>query len=237
MRPLFYQFSKNIKSCFSKRNLIWFLVACLLTYAFVDSGFDWWYFSSLYNTVIEEVTFPAVAIGAIVPIFGVLLFLWVSSKRHNARQVNAGWCMGQAALLGLLISSSLKAFTGRIPPVAALTNGALQDLSHGFRFGFLQGGVHWGWPSSHTSVAFAMAVALIILYPEKKWIKYTALTYALYIGIGISMSIHWFSEFAAGAIIGSVIGTVVGVSFRERYRRLATSTNAHPKDEKNSYIG
>jgi len=27
------------------------------------------------------------------------------------------------------------------------------------------------------------------------------------------MTIHWFSDFVAGAIIGSVIGTVVGKSF------------------------
>ena len=42
-----------------------------------------------------------------------------------------------------------------------------------------------------------------------------AITYALYIGIGVSMTIHWFSDFAAGAIVGSVIGTVVGRSFQE----------------------
>jgi hypothetical protein len=28
------------------------------------------------------------------------------------------------------------------------------------------------------------------------------------------VTIHWFSEFVAGAIIGSVIGTVVGKRFR-----------------------
>jgi len=27
------------------------------------------------------------------------------------------------------------------------------------------------------------------------------------------MTIHWFSDFLAGAILGSVIGTVVGKSF------------------------
>jgi hypothetical protein len=26
-----------------------------------------------------------------------------------------------------------------------------------FRFGFWRGGVCWGWPSSHTTIAFAMA--------------------------------------------------------------------------------
>jgi hypothetical protein len=41
-----------------------------------------------------------------------------------------------------------------------------------------------------------------------------ALLYAFYIDLGVSVTIHWFSEFVAGAIIGSVIGTVVGRSFR-----------------------
>ena len=31
--------------------------------------------------------------------------------------------------------------------------------------------------------------------------------------IGVSMTIHWFSDFTAGAIIGTVIGAVVGRSF------------------------
>jgi len=40
-----------------------------------------------------------------------------------------------------------------------------------------------------------------------------AILYAFYVGIGVSLTIHWFSDFAAGAIIGSVIGAVVGKSF------------------------
>ena len=34
-----------------------------------------------------------------------------------------------------------------------------------------------------------------------------------YIGLGVSMTIHWFSDFAAGAILGTIIGLVVGRSF------------------------
>jgi hypothetical protein len=37
-----------------------------------------------------------------------------------------------------------------------------------------------------------------------------------YVGVGISMTIHWFSDFVAGTIIGSVIGDVVGKSFAEK---------------------
>lgn len=39
------------------------------------------------------------------------------------------------------------------------------------------------------------------------------MTIATYIGIGISVNIHWFSDFAAGAILGSLIGYIVGKTF------------------------
>jgi hypothetical protein len=58
-----------------------------------------------------------------------------------------------------------------------------------------------------------MAVTVFTLVPKYRGLGYLAITYAFYIGIGVSMTIHWFSDFAAGAIIGTVIGTVVGRSF------------------------
>ena len=51
---------------------------------------------------------------------------------------------------------------------------------------FLRGGVFWGWPSSHTTIAFAMAVTILMLFPKQKWVGYMAITYALYIGLGVS---------------------------------------------------
>ena len=90
------------------------------------------------------------------------------------------------------------------------------DSSHGFQFGFLRGGVFWGWPSSHTTIAFAMMLCLVALYPKNRWLMVGALLYAFYVGFAVSVTIHWLSEFVAGAIIGSVIGIVVGRSFRDR---------------------
>jgi hypothetical protein len=43
-----------------------------------------------------------------------------------------------------------------------------------------------------------------------------AALYSFYVGLSVSVTIHWLSEFVAGGIIGSVIGTVVGKSFRDR---------------------
>jgi membrane-associated phospholipid phosphatase len=95
------------------------------------------------------------------------------------------------------------------------------DISHEFQFGFMRGGVFWGWPSSHTTVAFATMLTLITLYPKNVGLKVVAIIYALYVGFGVSMGIHWFSEFIAGMIIGSIIGVTVGRSFRERLAQKA----------------
>ena len=52
-------------------------------------------------------------------------------------------------------------------------------------------------------------MALIYLYPKNKPLAVAAGAYALYIGLGVSVSVHWFSDFLAGAILGTLIGVVV----------------------------
>jgi membrane-associated phospholipid phosphatase len=217
MIPLFYRLIETIKGCYRGRFGLRQLLMIPLTLLVVWSGFDWWYFVVTKNPVVMQALFPAVLIGAFVPMFGPAILLFVAIVQRNRRVVNTAWALAQAAMLGLGISSFYKVFTGRIPP--RLDN-LVTDVSHGFQLGILRGGAFWGWPSSHTTVAFAMAFALIQLYPDKKWIKPIALIYAFYIGLGISVSIHWFSEFIAGALLGSVIGTVVGRAFTMRFQEV-----------------
>jgi membrane-associated phospholipid phosphatase len=147
-----------------------------------------------------------------------------------------GWALGQAALIGLILDVLFKTVTGRPHPPYHLefvrSNpshvfhfGLLPgwdyspyhvteaDISQVFHFGFLRGGIVYGWPSGHTIIAFGMSVALFLLFPKKGWIGAAALLYAFYIGIGVSMTIHWFSDFVSGAILGTIVGTTVGRSF------------------------
>ena len=58
-----------------------------------------------------------------------------------------------------------------------------------------------------------MSLCLVMLYPRNKIVLVGALLYAFYIGLSVSVTIHWLSEFVAGALIGSVIGMTVGRSF------------------------
>lgn len=220
MPGFLYQLPNNTIRCFKGYNLLWHFLAIALTYIIVTSGFDWYYFIFTQIPVLRTFLFPALGLGMVLPVVVPLMLLAIGVLRKAFKIKNTAFALGQAAILGLVISSFYKAFTGRIPPPRFLTHGALVDTSHGFRFGVLRGGMFWGWPSSHTTVAFAMAVALWQLYPGNKLVRYAAILYAFYVGIGVSIRIHWFSEFVAGAIIGSVIGAVVGKSFHQNRSRI-----------------
>jgi membrane-associated phospholipid phosphatase len=209
MKYFFYSFSRNILDSFKGRNIWWHIIAIATTAVIVVSGFDWYYFTITRISPLDAFFFPAVIIGAFVPMFGILITLLIGWLSRNKMTKMLAWAVGQAALIGFFVSSSYKALTGRIPPPSTV----ITDISRQFNFGFLREGIFWGWPSSHTTVAFAMAFVLITLYPKNKIVKFISFIYALYIGVGVSLSIHWFSEFVAGAIIGAVIGIVVGKSF------------------------
>jgi len=199
----------NVIGCFKGRMVIWHLTAILLTVILVTSGFDWRYFLSTRAPTLLTCMFPAVVIGGLLPFFLPLILIALGSLTGSAGTKVVGWAVGQAELIGALVAASYKAFTGRVHP----TWDVGLDLSHNFRFGLLRGGVFWGWPSSHTTIACAMAVTVFTLFPKQRWLGYASIAYALYVGLGVSMTIHWFSDFVAGAIFGMVIGVVVGKSF------------------------
>jgi len=200
---------RHFLDCFRGRLLACQLIAILLTCLLVTSGFDWRYFLSTRNPTLLSLMFPAVHIGGLLPILLPLSLLALGGLAGNVSARLTGWAVGQAEVIGALIAALYKTLTGRAHPLHAV--GA--DLSHTFRFGLLRGGVFWGWPSSHTTIAFAMAVTIFKLFPRQRWLGSVAITYAFYVGVGVSMTIHWFSDFVAGAIFGSVIGVVVGETF------------------------
>jgi len=212
MRHFFRTLPSNIWSSFKGKNIFWHLTAIAATLIIVRSGLDWYYFSITRDYSFNVFFFPAIIIGAVLPMFGLFVMLLIGWLRKSKLTQTLAWALGQAAVIGWLISSFYKSLTGRIPPPHIIVT----DISKQFNFGFFKEGIFWGWPSSHTTIAFAMAFTLMTLYPKNKIIKLISFIYALYIGIGVAFDIHWFSEFIAGAIIGAVIGIVVGKSFKER---------------------
>jgi len=223
MKQFLVTVPRNLMGCFQGWKLVWHIVAILLTVILVLSGFDWRYFLATRNPTLWSWMFPAVVIGGLLPLALPLFLFIVGFIIQSSRTILTGWAVGQAALLSSLVSSAYKAVTGRVHP----SHGVGADISHVFRFGWLRGGVFWGWPSSHTTIAFAMAVTVFTLCPKQRWLGWVAILYALYVGLGVSMTIHWFSDFVAGAIIGSVIGAVVGKRFAENIQR-STFNTQHP---------
>jgi membrane-associated phospholipid phosphatase len=220
MKRFLVTLPRNLIGCFKGWMLVWHLIAILLTTILVMSGFDWRYFLATRNPGLRAWMFPAVVIGGLLPIYLPLAWLAAGYIARNTRTILTGWAVAQAELLGALIVVAYKAVTGRAHPLHFVG----PDISHVFRFGFLRGGVFWGWPSSHTTIAFAMAVTLFYLHPKQRWLGLAAILYALYIGTGVSMTIHWLSDFVAGAIVGSVVGTVVGKHFSWKTPNIEPST-------------
>ena len=225
MPELFHRLPGNVLAIFRGRNLLVHASAILLTILILQTGLDWAYYCRTRAELFAQFALPAIMLGSLVPILGTLALLVVGFSSRNRGLITTAWALGQAALLGYLVSILYKAWTGRIPPpfkgfrMSAANANTLTDTSHGFQLGLLKGGVFWGWPSSHTTVAFAMSVCLVTLFPRHKLLLVLALGYAIYVGLGVSVSIHWLSEFAAGAMFGSLVGRVVGASFRERFPR------------------
>jgi membrane-associated phospholipid phosphatase len=215
MLPLFYRFFRTLGRIFTGRNLWAHVAAIVATFLLVTGGFDGWYFLHLHASAAASFLFPAVWLGTLIPVAAPLALLALGLLARRFVLTNTAWALGQAALLGWLVSSCYKAFTGR-PGPHFRSRGVMADMSHVFRFGFWRGGIFWGWPSSHTTVAFAMAFALVFLFRSNSWARWLAPLYALFVGVGVSMTIHWFSDFVAGAIIGSLVGAVVGTSFAHR---------------------
>jgi membrane-associated phospholipid phosphatase len=183
----------------------------VLTYAAVTSGFDWQYYEWTRGPTLMEFMFPSALIGFFVPILLPLSLYMYGATKKNEDMKRRALAVAQAALAGLLLSFFYKALTGRAHP--ELLTSALVDITHNFQFGFLRVGVFWGWPSSHTTTAFSVAAATYILFEKYPLLRYSMLVYALYIGIGVSMTIDWFSDFAAGAIFGTLIGILVAKNF------------------------
>ena len=204
----------NVVKSFQGLMLIGHFAAIALTLALVLSGFDWQYFLWTRSPALHSWLWPAVPIGGLMPIALPLTLFLLGGVGRSDRTRLVGWAIGQAEVIGGIIAAGYKAITGRAHPAY----GVGTDLTHVFRFGLLRGGVFWGWPSSHTTIAFAMAVTVFRLFPKQRWLGCLAITYAFYVGLGVSMSIHWFSDVVGGALIGTAVGVVVGTGFSQRVR-------------------
>jgi hypothetical protein len=116
MPELFHRLPRNVIQIFTGRNLLYHLLAIILTCLIVESGLDWAYYRSTRSELLIGFVRPAIQLGSLIPILATLAILTFGAIIKNRRLITTGSALGQAALLGYLISIFYKAWTGRIPP-------------------------------------------------------------------------------------------------------------------------
>lgn len=197
------------------RIFIGFLAMVGITVIFSLCGIDAWWVRIWYGSAASKVFGLAGFIGFFMPFMLWAVLLIVGYAWNRSLWKYAAWGSAAAGTVGWIASSALKFFTGR-PGLHAGAN--LREWSQTFQFGLGKGGIFWGWPSSHTTVAVAMSVALAVMFKEKKWVGILAIAYAAYIAIGAT-GFHWASDVIAGAILGTGIGIGVGNIVIEKQKR------------------
>src|SRR5437879_2678393 len=122
---------RAITRSFKGSNLFWHALAVTLTYILVVSGFDWWYFLLTRSQALHPIILVAGLGGFLVPVIVPVGLLIYGTFQKNTHALRAGTVVAQAGIAAWLISSTYKAFTGRIQPEVLLSN-SLTDISHNF---------------------------------------------------------------------------------------------------------
>ncbi len=229
---LFGNFGNNIINSFKGNNLYFQLAGIALTSVLVTQDIDY-KVEHFFNQHPDYGTWarPILTTGELLPfIVGGGLYAYGKLDRNN-EFVGASFAVLQASLIEFLYNSTLKAITGR-PGPDWRHNQDMESLSKTFRFGFLRGGIFWGWPSGHTSSTMAVVSALTNYFPNSTWLKIVGYTWVAYTIFGVSSvnrgGMHWFSDAVAAALMAYAVGSTVGKYYRSVYDN-ASSVNRNSK--------
>lgn len=225
---LFGNFGNNILDSFKGKNIYFHLAGIAATCLLVTGDVDY-HVEKFFNEHEEygQHATPILVTGTILPFaVGGILFMYAKGDNNN-ETLGASFAVLQASLIEFLYNSTLKAITGR-PNPHWQDNSDMNSLSKTFRFGFLRGGLFWGWPSGHTSTTMAVVSALTNYYPDKTWLKIAGYSWVAYTMFGVSSinrgGMHWFSDAVAGALMAYAVGSTVGKYYRSIY------SQNNPKD-------
>lgn len=221
-------FPRALLTVFAPRYLAYHLAAVVLTWLIITTGFDWYYFEAIRNSsyylVFVYLSLAAGMVGFFLPLTLPIITVAVGYIKRDYKLIYTAFAIATAGFVVSIVAGGYKALTGRAHPLL-WDAGPLRDTTHDFAFGLFNNGIFWGWPSSHTAVAFAMSVTLFILYRRNRTFGLFMLLYALLIGIGVSFAFHWFSDFIAGIIIGSIVGKVVGTLYLKHHPTFTRHTS------------
>lgn len=130
--------------------------------------------------------------------------------RHDQRITNAGWDMGEAAVLGTLSSLAFKTLIGRQRPYETASRSQFGQGSDSF-------------PSGHTTAVFAAAQVFADEMPREQW-GWRLLAYGLAGATAyarMDSNAHWFSDTVAGAALGIATGRFIAGRSQENRSKLA----------------
>jgi membrane-associated phospholipid phosphatase len=217
----FHNIGPNMVHSFTYNYGANFFAAAAGSYGLIRTGIDWQVNRLAYNNAaLAYAGLPSLYIGYIVPLVAPLAFYITGRSLMDGRLQVTGLALAQTAIISTGFSSLVKGITGRIPPGIIDTadhhrSDQTTDYSGDFAWGFGKRGFIAGYPSAHAANAFAAAAALSEIYHDNPAIKSAAYIYASFIGLGVSLCVHWSSEVFAGALIGYAIGKTVGKSFNQ----------------------
>ena len=229
---LFGNFGNNILDSFRGNNIYLHLTAVAATALIVDQGGDYeveHYFNqhSEYGPWARPVVFT----GEYLPFIAGGSLLAYAKIKNDREVLGASFAVLQASLIEILYNSALKAVTGRPNPDWRHVSD-MDSLSRTFRFGFLRGGVFWGWPSGHTAATMAVVSALTSYYPDKTWLKVVGFGLVVYTMFGVSANnrggMHWLSDAVAGTLMSYAVGSTVGKYYRNVYSGPVQSSSLQP---------
>ncbi|MDO8575819.1 MAG: phosphatase PAP2 family protein [bacterium] len=207
-RAFAHRFPQRFLAVYRGNSIFHHIAAVVLTYVLVVSGFDWYFFEVTRSPYFYPLTMAAGIGGFFVPVLVPIGMYVVGEIRKNTSLIAHGALCAQAVAIAWVVSSFYKALTGRVEP-EFLTQTSFVDGSRDFNFGILEHGIFWGWPSSHTTTACALAAALIVCYSGNRVVKALAFLFAVIVAAGAAVGFHWFSDVLAGVIIGTLVGVVV----------------------------
>ena len=229
---LFGNFGNNVLDSFRGNNIYLHLTAVAATALIVDQGVDY-DVEHYFNQHAEYGSWarPVVFTGEYLPFIAGGSLLAYAKIKNDREVLGASFAVLQASLIEFLYNSALKAVTGRPNPDWRHVSN-MDSLSRTFRFGFLRGGVFWGWPSGHTAATMAVVSALTSYYPGKTWLKVVGFGLVGFTMFGVSANnrggMHWFSDAVAGALMSYAVGSTVGKYYRNIYSGQAQTSSLQP---------
>jgi len=227
---LFSNIGNNIADSFKGDNLYLHLAGVASTVLIVTTNTDYEINKFFYeHQELGNVASPITRIGFYLPfVVGGSLYAYGKLKSDD-EVLGASFAVIQSSLLTLAYNSLLKAITGRPHPDPA-NEKDMKGLSKTFRFGFLRGGVFWGWPSGHTSSTMSVVSSLTNYYPDKSWLKIAGYSLVAYMIYGVTSvhggRMHWFSDAIAAAFMSYAIGSTVGKYYRNKLKQSGSPSPA-----------